>query len=75
MKSAFLALLASRKSLVGLGALALVGAVFLLTDGDVTAKSTAMAAVAGVAMTIIHAIGQEDAASKAVPPAPPEDLQ
>ena len=62
--SAFQALLASRKSIVGVGALVLVGLVYFFTDGDLTSKSVAMGAVASIAMTIIHAVGAEDAAAK-----------
>lgn len=64
MIAALSALLASRKSIVGIGGLILVGLVYFFGEGDWAAKSTAMAAIAGIAVSIITAIGREDAAEK-----------
>lgn len=65
MKEAISALMASRKSIVGFGAIVLIGLVYFFGEGDVATRVTAMGAIATIAATIIHAIGQEDAAAKA----------
>ena len=58
----FVSLFQSRKSIVGVGALVLVGLVYFLAPGGWPEKSTAMATIAGIAVSIITAIGKEDAA-------------
>jgi len=61
------ALMGSRKSVVGAGAMVLVGLVYFFGRGELTEKMTVMAAVSGIAVSIITAIGKEDAAAKASP--------
>lgn len=65
MIQAMALLLASRKSIVGFGAIVLVGLVYFFGDGDPAAKSATIISIGGVAATIINAIGKEDAAEKA----------
>lgn len=65
--ASLVALAASRKSIVGLGAILICGAVYFFGHGEVAEKVTFIGAIAGVAATIINAIGNEDAAAKSQP--------
>lgn len=60
-----LTLTASRKSIVGAIAMLIVGGIYFFDHTDPASKSSAMMSVAGIAISIIHAIGAEDAGSKA----------